>query len=99
MNFSLPRGLVRYSVSDRSSINQNDFTELSSNFVDKTLFPVMNCKFHEIHVVNLRVSLKSNLNSLRAPSFSKASSSSSRSFKCALRESGCRIGYEPTKIS
>ena len=24
-------------------------------------------------------------------------SSSSLSFKCALRESGCRIGYEPTK--
>ena len=26
-----------------------------------------------------------------------ASSSSNLSFKCALRESGCRIGYEPTK--
>ena len=25
------------------------------------------------------------------------SSSSSLSFKCALRESGCRTGYEPTK--
>ena len=25
--------------------------------------------------------------------------SSSLSFKCALRESGCRIGYEPTKMS
>ena len=27
------------------------------------------------------------------------SSSSSLSFKCALRESGYRIGYEPTKIN
>ena len=25
--------------------------------------------------------------------------SSSLSLKCALRESGCRIGYEPTKMS
>ena len=24
---------------------------------------------------------------------------SSLSLKCALRESGCRIGYEPTKVS
>ena len=24
-------------------------------------------------------------------------SSSSLSFKCALKESGCRVGYEPTK--
>ena len=28
-----------------------------------------------------------------------SSSSSSLSFKCALRESGCRIGCEPTKMS
>ena len=27
------------------------------------------------------------------------SSSSSLSLKCALRESGCRIGHEPTKMS
>ena len=31
--------------------------------------------------------------------FVQSSSSSSPSFKCALKESGCRIGYEPTKVS